>query len=74
MSTNPYLHTTLPSLRRQCILILLLFTLSAAAQSAYDLGKPFGFATRSSRTDNAATYEVTGGERPLRSGARRLEG
>ena len=61
MSTNPYLHTTLPSLRRQCILILLLFTLSAAAQSAYDLGKPFGFATRSSRTDNAATYEVTGG-------------
>ena len=61
MSTKPYLHTTLPSLRRQCILILLLFTLSAAAQSAYDLGKPFGFATRSSRTDNAATYEVTGG-------------
>ena len=48
-------------MHRLRILIMSLLPLCATAQSAYDLGKPFGFATRSSRTDNAAVYEITGG-------------
>lgn len=31
------------------------------AQSSYDLNEPFGFCTRSSRTDATSTYDVTGG-------------
>lgn len=44
-----------------CALFLLLPSLCATAQSRYDLGKPFGFATRSSRTDKAAVFNITGG-------------
>ena len=40
---------------------LLLATLSATAQSTYDLNAPFGFCTRSSRTDASQTYDMTGG-------------
>ena len=36
------------------------FTLAVVA-SDYDLNKPFGFCTRSSRTDANSTYNVTGG-------------
>ena len=46
----------------------MLFTMMAAtaatltsAATEYDLNKPFGFCTVSSRTDAASTYEVTGG-------------
>ena len=31
------------------------------AQSSYDLNEPFGFCTRSSRTDATSTYNITGG-------------
>ena len=31
------------------------------AQSSYDLNEPFGFCTRSSRTDATNTYDITGG-------------
>lgn len=41
--------------------LLLLLPLCATAQSSFDLGQPFGFATRSSRTDAAAVYDLTGG-------------
>ncbi len=41
-------------------LILMALSLSVAAND-YDLNKPFGFCTVSSRTDAASTYEVTGG-------------
>lgn len=40
---------------------LLLATLSATAQSTYDLNAPFGFCTRSSRTAATSTYDITGG-------------
>ena len=33
----------------------------AAGPSSYDTTKPFGYCTRSSRTNNTATYNVTGG-------------
>ena len=38
-----------------------LLSMTAAAQSTYDLNKPFGFCTVSSRTDASSTYNVTGG-------------
>lgn len=38
-----------------------LLSITAAAQSTYDLNKPFGFCTVSSRTDASKTYDVTGG-------------
>ena len=38
-----------------------LLSMTAAAQSTYDLNKPFGFCTVSSRTDDSKTYDVTGG-------------
>lgn len=38
-----------------------LLSMTAAAQSTYDLNKPFGFCTVSSRTDASKTYDVTGG-------------
>lgn len=36
-------------------------TSSAAEPSVYDKAQPFGYCTRSSRSDDAATYNVTGG-------------
>ena len=41
--------------------LLLLLPLCATAQSSFDLGQPFGFATRCSRTDAVAVYDLTGG-------------
>lgn len=38
-----------------------LLSMSAVAQSTYDLNAPFGFCTRSSRTDAASTFDCTGG-------------
>lgn len=43
------------------LFLLLLLPPGAVAQSSFDLGKPFGFATRTSRTDAAAVYALTGG-------------
>lgn len=40
---------------------LLALTVSAQEQSTYDQNAPFGFCTRSSRTDATSTYNVTGG-------------
>ena len=41
---------------------ILMLSLSAMADnSTYDLQEPFGFCTRSSRTDAASTYDITGG-------------
>ena len=42
------------------ILTLLAVTMTAAAND-YDLNKPFGFCTRSSRTDASSTFAITGG-------------
>lgn len=39
----------------------LMMCVMANAQSKFDLNKPFGFCTMSSRTDKSATYEMTGG-------------
>ncbi len=36
-------------------------TVAAQEQSEYDLNSPFGFCTRSSRTDASSTYNITGG-------------
>ena len=41
-------------------MVLCLFV-TAMAQSTYDLQKPFGFCTVSSRTDKTSTYSITGG-------------
>ena len=38
-----------------------LLSMTAAAQSTYDLNAPFGFCTRSSRTDAASTFDCAGG-------------
>ena len=38
-----------------------LLSMTAVAQSTYDLNAPFGFCTRSSRTDAASTFDCTGG-------------
>ena len=38
-----------------------LLSMTAAAQSTYDLNKPFGFCTVSSRTDASSTFNCTGG-------------
>lgn len=44
-------------------LLCTLLCVAANAQSSYDLNQPFGFATRTSRTDasDAAKYNITGG-------------
>lgn len=42
-------------------LIVAVCGLQSFAQSSYDLNNPFGFCTRSSRTDATSTYDVTGG-------------
>ena len=44
-------------------ILTLTATLTVAAQdlSEYDLNKPFGFCTVSSRTDASSTYDITGG-------------
>ena len=41
--------------------MVLCLSVSAMAQSTYDLQKPFGFCTVSSRTDKTSTYSITGG-------------
>ena len=41
--------------------VLAMGSAMAMAQSSYDLGKPFGFCTVSSRTSSSSTYNVTGG-------------
>ena len=41
--------------------MVLCLSVSAMAQSTYDLQKPFGFCTVSSRTSSSSTYTVTGG-------------
>jgi len=38
-----------------------LLSVMALAQNTYDLNEPFGFCTRSSRTDASSTYNITGG-------------
>lgn len=38
-----------------------LLSMTAVAQSTYDLNAPFGFCTRSSRTDAASTFDCAGG-------------
>ena len=38
-----------------------LLSMTAVAQSTYDLNAPFGFCTRSSRTDATSTFDCTGG-------------
>lgn len=38
-----------------------LLSMTAVAQSTYDLNAPFGFCTRSSRTDAASTFDCGGG-------------
>ena len=38
-----------------------LLSMAAVAQSTYDLNAPFGFCTRSSRTDATSTFDFTGG-------------
>ena len=45
------------------LFIALLATVATAQEtmSQYDQDKPFGFCTRSSRTDASKTYEITGG-------------
>ena len=48
-------------LRNIFSLVLLCFSASVMAQSTYDLQKPFGFCTVSSRTNSSSTYSVTGG-------------
>ncbi|MBQ1650718.1 MAG: hypothetical protein II055_06265 [Prevotella sp.] len=48
-------------LRNICLLMVLCLSVSAMAQSTYDLQKPFGFCTVSSRTDKTSTYSITGG-------------
>ena len=42
-------------------LVTVISCLQSYAQSNYDLNEPFGFCTRSSRTDAASTYDITGG-------------
>ncbi|MBO7116277.1 MAG: hypothetical protein J6V87_04410 [Prevotella sp.] len=42
-------------------LVTVVSCLLSYAQSDYDLNEPFGFCTRSSRTDAASTYDITGG-------------
>lgn len=44
-----------------CISCLFLLLGEVNAKSQYDLDKPFGFATRSSRTESSATFSLTGG-------------
>ncbi len=41
--------------------MVLCLSVSAMAQSTYDLQKPFGFCTVSSRTSSSSTYTITGG-------------
>ena len=48
-------------LRKILSLVMLTMTSAAMAQSTYDLQKPFGFCTVSSRTDKTSTYSITGG-------------
>ena len=44
------------------LLTFIAFALSLTAMATdYDQNKPFGFCTRSSRTDAASTYDITGG-------------
>jgi pectate lyase len=44
------------------LLTFIAFALSLTTMATdYDLNKPFGFCTRSSRTDAASTYDITGG-------------
>ena len=46
---------------KQAALLLLLIASLTVGAADFDEGKPFGFCTRSSRTDAASTYRVTGG-------------
>ena len=48
-------------LRKIYSFMLLCLSASAASQSTYDLQKPFGFCTVSSRTSSSSTYTITGG-------------
>ena len=48
-------------LRKILSLVMLTMTSATMAQSTYDLQKPFGFCTVSSRTDKTSTYSITGG-------------
>lgn len=43
------------------MLISIIMPGCVSAQSTYDLQKPFGFCTMSSRTDRSSTYNLTGG-------------
>ena len=55
------MHTKqIKNMRLPVIFVLLASSLSAMADG-YDLNKPFGFCTVSSRTDASSTYAVTGG-------------
>ena len=55
------MHTKqIKNMRLPVIFLLLASSLSAMADG-YDLNKPFGFCTVSSRTDASSTYAVTGG-------------
>lgn len=50
-------------MKKLILLSTLFVTLTAMSQdlSSYDQDKPFGFSTRSSRTDASSTYSMTGG-------------
>ena len=45
---------------KQAALLLLLIASLTVGAADFDEGKPFGFCTRSSRTDAASTYEIDG--------------
>ena len=48
-------------MKKYLLTVFIAFLTLAATATDYDLNKPFGFCTRSSRTDANSTYNVTGG-------------
>ncbi len=48
-------------LRNLLLLLIMMLSATVMAQSTYDLQKPFGFCTVSSRTSSSSTYTITGG-------------
>ena len=48
-------------MKKQLLTLMALAMTMSAMATDYDLNKPFGFCTRSSRTDATSTYDITGG-------------
>lgn len=48
-------------MKKYVLILIAAATSLAAVATDYDLNEPFGFCTRSSRTDASSTYDITGG-------------